>query len=149
MKTTILDKTPLNPGICEWCGNVCELEDVACCLSCEAQLNRLEASQGRIVLRALKRWRKHRGRSGTPGEGAMSEIAATTDRFLKTDRIRRERLQAAKRANATGDVKIKIAAPGGAMQTAAPLTSQPEEPPEGATEDWRSKGTKTEEGYNG
>ena len=46
MKTTILDKTPLTPGCCEWCGNLCELEDVACCLSCEAQLNRLEAAQG-------------------------------------------------------------------------------------------------------
>lgn len=130
MKTTILDKTPLNPGICEWCGNLCEMEDVACSLSCEAQLNRLEAVQGRIVLRVLKRWRKHRGARGTPGEGSMSEAASITDRFLKTDRIRRERLQAAKRANATGDVKIKIAAPTGRTQTAAPLTSEPEEPQE-------------------
>lgn len=151
MKTTILDKTPLTPGCCEWCGNLCELEDVACCLSCEAQLNRLEAAQGRIVLRVLKRWRKHRGMRGTPGEGAMTEVAAITDRFLKLDRIRREKLQAAKRANATGEVKIKIAAPGGQapVQTAAPLIDRQEEPPEGATEDWRSKGTKTEEGYNG
>lgn len=130
MKTNMLDKSPLAPGCCEWCGNLCELDDVACCLSCEAQLNSLEAAQGRIVLRALKRWRKHRGRAGTPGEGAMSEVAALTDRFLKTDRIRREKLQAAKRANATGGVKIKIAAPGGRTETAAPLTSQPEEPQE-------------------
>lgn len=128
MKTNMLDKTPLTPGNCEWCGNICEMEDVACCLSCEAQLNRLEAAQGRIVLRHLKRWRKFRGRSGTPGEGAMSDVTHLTDRFLKLDRIRREKLQAAKRANATGEVKIKIAAP--ATQSAAPLIDQPEEPHE-------------------
>jgi len=130
MKTNMLDKTPLTPGNCEWCGNLCEVEDVACCLSCEAQLNRLEAVQGRIVLRHLKRWRKFRGRAGTPGEGAMSEVTQMTDRFLKGDRIRREKLQAAKRANATGDVAIKIAAPTGRTETAAPVTSQPEEQPE-------------------
>ena len=128
MKTNMLDKTPLTPGNCEWCGNLCEIEDVACCLSCEAQLNRLEAVQGRIALRHLKRWRKFRGRAGTPGEGAMSEVTQMTDRFLKGDRIRREKLQAAKRANAAGSVDIKIAAPTGRAETAAPLTSQPEEP---------------------
>lgn len=127
MKTNMLDKTPLTPGCCEWCGNVCELDDVACCLSCEAQINRLEATQGRIVLRVLKRWRRHRGRLGTPGEGAMSEVASITDRFLKGDRIRREKLQAAKRANASGNATIRIAAPTGRTQTAAPVTNEPEE----------------------
>ena len=141
MKTNMLDKTPLTPGSCEWCGNLCEMEDVACCLSCEAQLNRLEATQGWIILRHLKRWRKHRGRAGTPGEGAMSEITALMDRFLKGDRIRREKLQAEKRAAAAGKAASKIAAPKSpapksptpkspAPQTAAPLTSQPEDAPE-------------------
>ena len=130
MKTNMLDKTPLTPGNCEWCGNICEMEDVACCLSCEAQLNRLEATQGRIILRHLKRWRKFRGRAGTPGEGALSEVTQMTDRFLKGDRMRREKLQAEKRANATGDVKVKIAAPTGRAQTAAPVVNEPEEPQE-------------------
>ena len=131
MKTNMLDKTPLTPGNCEWCGNLCEMEDVACCLSCEAQLNRLEATQGRIILRHLKRWRKFRGRSGTPGEGAMSEVTALTDRFLKGDRIRREKLQAEKRAAAAGQAASKIAAPKDpAPQTAAPVVNQPEEAPE-------------------
>lgn len=131
MKTNMLDKMPLTPGNCEWCGNLCEMEDVACCLSCEAQLNRLEATQGRIVLRHLKRWRKHRGRAGTPGEGAMSEVTALTDRFLKGDRIRREKLQAEKRAAAAGQAASKIAAPKDpAPQTAAPVVNQPEEAPE-------------------
>ena len=131
MKTNMLDKMPLTPGNCEWCGNLCEMEDVACCLSCEAQLNRLEATQGRIVLRHLKRWRKHRGRAGTPGEGAMSEITALMDRFLKGDRIRREKLQAEKRAAAAGQAASKIAAPKDpAPQTAAPVVNQPEEAPE-------------------
>ena len=128
MKTNMLDKTPLTPGNCEWCGNLCEMEDVACCLSCEAQLNRLEATQGRIVLRHLKRWRKHRARAGTPGEGAMSEITALMDRFLKGDRIRREKLQAEKRAAAAGKAASKIAAPKDpAPQTAAPVVNPPEE----------------------
>lgn len=128
MKTTILDKTPLTPGCCEWCGNICELEDVACCLSCEAQINRLEAAQGRIVLRVLKRWRKHRGGKGTPGEGAMSEVAAITDRFLKLDRMRREKLQSEKRAASAGDAHSKIKAPDGRpLQSAAPTTERPDE----------------------
>ena len=127
MKTNMLDKTPLTPGCCEWCGNTCELDDVACCLSCEAQLNRLEAAQGRIVLRVLKRWRKHRGRAGTPGEGALSEVASITDRFLKSDRIRREKLQAEKRSAAAGEAASKVRARPGPTQTAAPVTNQPDE----------------------
>lgn len=59
-----------------------------------------------------------------------------TDRFLKGDRVRREKLQAEKRAAATGKVASKIAAPKGpAPQTAAPLTSQPEDVPE----DWMAR----------
>lgn len=128
MKTTMLDKTPLTPGCCEWCGNVCELEDVACCLSCEAQLNRLEAAQGRILLRVLKRWRKHYGRKDTPGQGAMTEATQITDRFLKLDRLRREKLQSEKRAAAAGQASSKIKARGGEpTQTAAPVTDQPDE----------------------
>ena len=90
MKTNLIEKEPLTPGTCEWCGKPCEPEDAACSLSCEAQLARLEATQGKAVLRILKKWRKHRGRKGTPGEGAMSEAAALVDRFLKADRLRRE-----------------------------------------------------------
>lgn len=92
MKTNLIDNTPLTPGTCEWCGKLCEEEDTACSLSCEAQLLRLEAAQGRAVLRTLKRWRKHRGRKDTPGQGAIGEVAALVDRFLKTDRMRREEL---------------------------------------------------------
>ena len=97
MKTNLMDKTPLTPGVCEWCGQLCEEDDVACSLTCEAQLNRLEAAQGKIVLRVLKRWRKHRGRKGTPGEGAMTEAAGLVDRFLKNDRVRREYMGAERR----------------------------------------------------
>lgn len=105
MRTTMMESEPLTPGTCEWCGNITELENVACSLSCEAQLYRLEALQGRAVLRYLKRWRMHRGRKGTPGEGQISEVAAIVDRFLRNDRMRREEEQAAKRAKAAEKVK--------------------------------------------
>lgn len=141
MKTNALDKIPLTPGVCEWCGNICEMEDVACSLSCEAQLHRLEAYQGRTVLRSLKRWRKHRGRKGTPGEGAMTEVANIIDLFLKTDRLRRERFQAGFRAKAAAAVVVKAPDPGIPMaQTAAPVQNEP---------DWRDTDLKTEDGYNG
>lgn len=105
MKTNLMDKTPLTPGTCEWCGQLCEEDDVACSLSCEAQLNRLEAAQGKIVLRVLKRWRKHRGRKGTPGEGAMTEAATIVDRFLRNDRERREYYGAERRQKAAQEAE--------------------------------------------
>lgn len=100
MKTTMLEKDPLTPGTCEWCGKTCELADAACSLSCEAQLVRLEAAQGKMTLRVLKRWRKYRGRKDTPGEGAISEVAAMVDKFLRNDRLRRERMGAERRVAA-------------------------------------------------
>lgn len=89
MKTSMLNLTPVHPGTCEWCGKLCELEDSACSLACEAKVNQLDAVQGRAVLRALKLWRKHRGRKGTPGEGKMTDVANMIDGFLKNDRKRR------------------------------------------------------------
>lgn len=100
MRNNLIEQEPLTPGTCEWCGKPCELLDTACSLSCEAQLVRLEAAQGKMVLRVLKRWRKHRGRKGSPGEGAMTEATQMVDRFLKTDRMRREAAAAKRRAEA-------------------------------------------------
>jgi hypothetical protein len=97
MKTNMLNMIPLTPGTCEWCGKPSEMEDVACSLSCEAQLVRLESVQGKIVLRDLKRWRKHRGRKDTPGEGMISAVAAKIDMFLRNDRLRREDFAAERR----------------------------------------------------
>lgn len=131
MKTTMLDTKPITPGTCEWCGKDCELEDSACSLSCEAQLRRLEGAQGRIVLRSLKLWRKHRGRKDTPGQGAMTEVAALVDRFLKDDRLRREEAGVKRRQKAAADaIKAQEAktakAQPAAPQTAAPLTDRPD-----------------------
>lgn len=99
MRSNMLtDKEPLTPGCCEWCGKECEPADVACSLSCEAMLHRLEATQGRLVIRALKRWRmkpNHAARNE-----AISHIVPLTDRFLRTDRKRRENLAAERRAAA-------------------------------------------------
>lgn len=131
MKTNALDKTPLTPGTCEWCGKDCEMEDVACCLSCEARIHQQEAVQGRMVLRVLKRWRRHRGRKGTPGEGAMTEVATMVDGFLRTDRLRRENFQAARRAAAAA-LAVKEPPQGTVrMQSAAPAERHPEEPEDG------------------
>jgi hypothetical protein len=98
MRSTLLDKEPLTPGCCEWCGAECESGDFACSLSCEAMLHRLEATQGRMVIRALKRWRmkpNHAARNE-----AISHIVPMTDRFLRNDRKRRETLAAERRAAA-------------------------------------------------
>lgn len=140
MQTNALLKTPLTPGICEWCGNPCEVEDVACSLSCEAQIHRVEALQGRAVLRGLKRWRKYRGARGSAGEGLLTEISLLVDAFSRADRERREKHQLNKRREAAAaEAKVKADAelP---LQTAAPVSTQP---------DWRDRGMKTEDGYNG
>ena len=139
MKTNLLNKDPLFPGTCEWCGKVCELEDSCCSLSCEAQLNRLEATQGRIVLRVLKRWRKHSGRKGSPGEGAFSEITQHADRFLRNDRLRREKHQQQRR-NEEAAAKAPKPKPSGRIESASVAPNPP---------DWRDTDLKTEEGYNG
>lgn len=145
MRTNFLDKTPLTPGVCEWCGKLCEMEDAACSLSCEAQLNRLEATQGRMVLRALKRWRKHRGRKGTPGEGAMTEVAEVVDGFLKSDRIRREAHLAQARRRAAEAARVS-SAPTPPEKAALPTESAS---PAQDRPDWRDTDLKTEDGYNG
>lgn len=95
MKTTLLDKDPLIPGTCEWCGKDCELEDTCCSLSCEAQLHRIEAVQGRMLIRAIKRWRikpNHAGRTDM-----LRELQSKVDRMLRTDRRRRETFGAERR----------------------------------------------------
>lgn len=107
MRTSVLKRDPLFPGICEVCGKPCELEDAVCGITCEAELGRREREQGREVLRLLKRWRRYRGRKGTPGEGAISQVAETVDRFLRLDRERRDTLtqQRVEKANDSEDRK--------------------------------------------
>lgn len=90
MRTSLTNRVPLYPGKCEVCGKPCELEDATCSFSCEAVLVKREKDQGARVLRLLKRWRRYRGRKGTPGEGALSEATAMIDSFLQTDRKARE-----------------------------------------------------------
>lgn len=94
MKTSLTNRVPLYPGTCEVCGKPCELEDATCSFSCEAVLVKREKDQGAKLLRLLKRWRRYRGRKGTPGEGALSEAAAMVDSFLRDDRLSREAAKA-------------------------------------------------------
>ena len=96
MTKTLLPTKPLLNATCEWCGAPCLPDDAACSIKCEAQIVRIERQTATEVLRELKRWRLHRGRKGTPGEGSMSRIAATVDRLLKEDRARRKMLTAAR-----------------------------------------------------
>lgn len=95
MKMLMPHVEPLLVGVCEWCGKECDEEDTACCISCEAQLARLEANQGRKVLRLLKKWRlkpNHDNRNA-----AVSEVSALVDKFNRIDRVRREEAGAARR----------------------------------------------------
>lgn len=126
MNTSALHKDPITPGCCEWCGKDCPVEQPCCSMSCLAQLHRLEAVQGRMVLRELKAWRKHRGRKDTPGEGVMTAITALVDGFLKTDRLRREAAAAQRRAGTDGPKEPKKTS--ARVETAAPVDTPPEEP---------------------
>ncbi len=101
LRSTFLHLDPLTPGTCEWCGKDCDPVDAFCCVSCEAQNRRLESAQGLLVIRALKQWRRHRGRKGTPGEGQITEVAALVDRFTKADRRRREKMAEQRRLDET------------------------------------------------
>lgn len=98
MKTSLIDRDPLYPGTCEVCGKTCELEDAVCGITCEAELGRRERLQGRAVIRTLKRWRRHRGRKGTPGEGALTEVTLMMDTFLRQDRVARKESTAEREA---------------------------------------------------
>lgn len=94
MTSTLLPDRPLRPGTCEWCGAACKPEDTTCGIACEAKLVRHEKATGRAVLRAMKEWRMHRGRKGTPGEGAMGRASAMIDALLKEDTARRKMMKA-------------------------------------------------------
>jgi hypothetical protein len=100
LNPAMIPTEPLTPGTCEWCGDKCDPAGSCCSLSCEAQMHREEARQGRIVMRALKKWRKFGGRKGTPGEGAWTEIGQLTSQYLRSDRQRRERMNHERRAKA-------------------------------------------------
>lgn len=92
MTKTMLFLAPITPGSCEWCGAPCLPEDTCCSVACEARLMKHEKDTARSVLRTLKLWRKHRGRKGTPGEGALTKLAAEVDALLQEDRRRRKLL---------------------------------------------------------
>lgn len=97
MHTSFLKLKPLLVGVCEWCGKSCSDMDATCSTSCEAQVARLEATRGRMVLRDLMRWRKARGRKGSEGEGQLMAISRMVDGFIRDDRLRRERAQEKRR----------------------------------------------------
>lgn len=94
-KTAMFDSRPMLTGTCEWCGKDCSPDYATCSLSCEAQLRRLEASQGRTVIRAIKRWRlkpNHAIRSEM-----LTELSLKIDRYLRQDQRRREKMNAERR----------------------------------------------------
>lgn len=98
--STILFDRPLTPGTCEWCGKPCDQHVIACSVACEARVAFREKNESRAIVRVLKLWRKHRGRKGTPGEGAIGEAAALIDAMLKADRQRVLKLTAERDAAA-------------------------------------------------
>lgn len=83
---------PLYPGCCEWCGVDVLPDRNTCGPRCEAALQVAEKTVARRALAELKLWRRHRGRKGTPGEGAMTRLAALTDAHLAESRARRDRM---------------------------------------------------------
>ncbi len=98
LRSTVLNTEPLTPGICEWCGQDTDPVNAYCCLTCEAQGTRLEAVQGRMVVRAMKVWRRYRGAKESPGAEGFAKVCELIDRFNRSDRLRREEMGRQRRA---------------------------------------------------
>lgn len=96
MTNTFLTTRPLFPGRCEYCGSPTVEGDNCCCISCEAKLMASEREVARAALVELKTWRRYRGRKGTPGEGAMTRLAAMTDALLSKNHARRREMTRAR-----------------------------------------------------
>lgn len=95
MDNPLFNSKPLLNGTCEWCGVDIDPLNSTCSLRCEAQLRRLEAAQGRIIIRAVKRWRL--GPNHAARNEMLAELTDKTTRFLRQDRLRREDAQQARR----------------------------------------------------
>lgn len=88
--------TPLQRGLCDWCGGPCVGSLAYCSAECRVAYNNLLARQGKAIMQQLKIWRKHRGGKGTPGEGMLTAVAARVDAMLEEDRNRKAEFQKAK-----------------------------------------------------
>jgi len=95
--SNMLDAKPMLNGTCEYCGADCDPMQATCSLTCEAQLRRLEAAQGRLVIRHMKRWRLSRTHESR--NAMMALVTPTVDRFLRNDQARREKANAERRAS--------------------------------------------------
>jgi len=85
--------TPLQRGLCDWCGNATPQGRAYCGKECRVAYNNLLARQGKAVMQMLKVWRKHRGAKGSRGEGMIGQVASRVDAMLEEDRERKARLR--------------------------------------------------------
>lgn len=84
-----MDTQPMTRGLCDHCGQKAPRGRTYCGPECRVAYNNILARQGKVVMQALKIWRKHRGGKGTPGEGKLSAICARVDAILVEDRERK------------------------------------------------------------
>lgn len=82
---------PLRPGLCDYCLQPVPKSNLGrqrkyCDAKCREAFWRLARQRAAQAYPTLLRWRMHRGRKGTPGEGAMTEVAEQVDAWLAEDR---------------------------------------------------------------
>ena len=94
----VAELKPLSVGLCDWCGVTLKKskngrERRFCSAACRKAWWKRAATRGAQVMHPLQRWRKHRGRAGTPGQGALSAVQVLIDKFADEDRERMARLK--------------------------------------------------------
>lgn len=88
----VADNAPLRRGLCDQCGDrLTSGQKRFCSADCRRTWWIVARQRGGALMHALYRWRLYRGRKGTPGEGAIGDVATLVDRFMATDRIEQQK----------------------------------------------------------
>lgn len=97
----VTPQPPLRAGLCDYCGQSVSSglfgrQLKYCDTACRIAFWRLARQRSAQVYIMLMRWRMHRGRKGTPGQGALTEVAEKVDAWLAEDRQARKEMEGAK-----------------------------------------------------
>lgn len=83
----VADNAPLRRGLCDQCGQRLRAgQKRFCCDACRRKWWIVSRQRGGALMHALYRWRLYRGRKGTPGAGAIGDVATLVDRYIEADR---------------------------------------------------------------
>lgn len=88
----VQENAPLRRGLCDQCGDRLTVGQKRFCSdACRRKWWIVARQRGGALMHALYRWRLHRGRSGTPGQGAIGDVATMVDRWMSEDRIAQQK----------------------------------------------------------